>query len=206
MNLSKNLFVLSTLLLATTATAQFRVGQVTQQRGSSYNGSIGNTWLGGAVNAHALLTTSAGLLYNRATLDVGGNAAVNLLSHSANLALVSGTCSNGSSGFPVTQSRSGNFHVQVVGIDLINQSFQSDSTFARQTWTFNAFGPNGVSAPIPVGPITISLRGNVGAGLTISCSYALPAASLSVSAGGYAQAYGFGDASVGFGIPGFSVG
>ncbi|HLQ36593.1 MAG TPA: hypothetical protein VK348_02240 [Planctomycetota bacterium] len=205
MNLANNLFALSaSLLLAATATAQTRTGgQTTLHRGSNYDRDIGNGWLGGAVHAHALMTTTTGVLVNGSSLDVGTNAEVHLLNASANIALARATANN-SIGL-LSSSRSGNFHVQVIGIDLINQNFTANTTFARQTWTFNAFGTR-PSASIPVGPVSVSVSGNVGAGLTISAGYSLPSLTPMVGAGGYVQAYGFGDASAGVGIPGFSIG
>ncbi|MBK8096371.1 MAG: hypothetical protein IPK26_04645 [Planctomycetes bacterium] len=189
--------LLTIATLATTTTAQVT------SRFASYDRTIGNSWLGGAVHAYAGLVTqrSGGYELGNASAELRGTG--NLLRASREvfevIANVTNVLNNG------VQSRSGYFRAEVLGASVVNSSFQSSSTFARRSWTFNLFA-SAPSASVPVGPISITVRGNAGCGAGMYANLLLPAATPSVSIIGDANAYAFANASVGAGIPGFSVG
>jgi hypothetical protein len=104
------------------------------------------------------------------------------------------------------QTRTGVFRIEVLGYPVVNRSIVNSSTFASWSQTFNLFGTNGVSASVPVGPVSVSLRGNAGCGMGASGNFLLPAATSRVAVTGAANAYAFADARVGVGIPGFGLG
>lgn len=208
MNANKTLLALSASLLlagATEAQIILRNFYNTQTRGSAFDRSVGNSYLGGNLHAHISLQTSVGTMtfYQRSTLDMDARASVNLLTATRTLADVSANLN--AVGQTTGQTRTGRFRVQILGYDYINSSFASNTNFAQRTWTFNVF-PSDPSISVPVGPVSVSLRGNVGAGLITGANYQLPVTSLQVGAYGSIEAYGTAHASVGIGIPGFSLG
>lgn len=174
-----------------------------QSRFGSYDAGIGNSWLGGSVSAYAGIVRQKEGTYELGNANLGLRATGSLLRFSAEVAEVVGNFTNIMNNG--VQRRDGYFRVEVLSVPVVNRSFTSSSTFAQQNWTFNLF-PNGVSADVPVGPVSISLRGNAGCGLGMSANYLLPAATASVGANASANAYAFADARVGVGIPGFGLG
>lgn len=222
MNLLKTILpvAFATLTLTGAAAAQgftlatFNPGTITavlqpvlpplQSKLTNYDKSIGNSWLGGSVHAYAGIVRQKSGAYELAhgALEFSANASV--LKHGIEVAEIAASASNQMNGG--TQSRSGYWRIDVLGYTVLTQSFQNSSTFAAQTSTFNLFGSNGVSADVPVGPITMSLKGNAGCGFTRSANWLLPAATAQVGLNASAAAHAFANASVGFGIPGFGLG
>lgn len=192
------------LLFASGASAQFVLfpTTVTTQR-VAYDGSLGNSWLGGRVHAHATLETRRGWQFEQGLIDLNLNGHVNLLTRSTEVVEVAANLRNKQEWG--VQTRTGSFRVEVLGFSYVNQSFTNDSQFAQRTWSFNVF-PVAPSASVPLGPFSITLRGNAGASLSTGANFNLPAATPSVTLAGSARGYASANASVGIGIPGFEVG
>jgi hypothetical protein len=175
-----------------------------ETRIGSYDKSIGNSWLGGSVHAYA-----GTVRQKQGTYELGHAAAelrgvASILQYSKEVAEIVGDATNVMNNG--VQNRSGYFRVDVLGYSVINASFQNNSTFAAATSTFNLFGSSGVSADIPVGPVTVSVRGNAGCGFSRSANWLLPAASASVGLNASGSAHAFADIRIGVGIPGFGLG
>lgn len=175
-----------------------------ESRFGSYTNGIGNDWLGGSVHAYAGMVRQNQGSYQlgNASLELRGTGKV--LRFSQEVAEVVGVATNVMNNG--VQTRSGSFRIEVLGVAVVNSSFQNSSTFAQRNWTFNLFGSEGVGASVPVGPVSVSLRGNAGCGLGTSANWLLPAATASVGLNGAANAYAFANARVGVGIPGFGLG
>lgn len=188
---------LTVATLASTTVAQVA------SRFASYDRAIGNSWLGGAVHAYAGLVTQRNGTYELGNASAELRGTGNLLRASREVFEVVANATNVMNNG--VQSRSGYFRVDVLGSAVISSSFQNSSTFARRNWSFNLF-PTAPSASVPVGPISITVRGNAGCGAGMYANLLLPAATPSVGITGDANAYAFANASVGAGIPGFSVG
>lgn len=223
MNLLKTILpaALATLTMATVASAQsWTIGSIStgsfyatitpptlpsvQSKFNSYDRGIGNTWLGGNVHAYAGIVRQKSGNYELGNATVEFQARANVLKQSLEVAEIAGTAMNVMNNG--VQNRNGSFRIDLLGYTIVNQSFQNNSTFAAQSQLFNLFGPNGVSASVPVGPISMTLKGNAGCGFSRSANWLLPAATATVGLNATGGAHAFANASVGFGIPGFSLG
>jgi hypothetical protein len=200
MNLRNVLLSLSAVALAgAAATAQIGF-YVTTNGGGAYDRSIGNSYLGGGVHAHCWMqrTTHTALNYGRTSLDGSLRAYGRLLGTTGNVVDVWTNLANQNS-FGVSTA-SGRFRIRVIGFDLVNRSFSANTSVQNSWSTMNVFG----IAPrisIPVGPFSITLSGNLGAGMSVTANFTLSAGTASVGAYGVASAYGQARASVAVGIP-----
>lgn len=175
-----------------------------ESRIGGYDRGVGNSWLGGSVHAYAGMVRQKQGTYElgNASLEFSANGSV--LKQSLNVAGVYGYLMNVMNNG--VQNRSGYFRVDVLGYSIINYSFQNDSTFGAVNSQYNLFGPNGVSASVPVGPVSLTLKGNAGCGFSRSANWLLPAGTSNVGANASASAWAFANAQVGVGIPGFGLG
>ena len=223
MNLSKTIFSLASILtLCAATTAQGTFGGLgglstgtmstgntapllptTQSRYGSYDGSIGNSWLGGSVHAYAGMVRQKQGTYELGNASAEFRAVGRLLTRSAEVCEIVGNASNVMNNG--VQSRSGYFRIEVLGYSVVNSSFTNSSTFAASTSTYNLI-PGGASYPIPVGPVTVTVGGNAGCGFSRSANWLLPAATATVGLNASATAYCTANASVSVGVPGFGVG
>lgn len=174
-----------------------------QSRFGSYDASIGNEWLGGSVHAYAGMVRQKSGTYELGNVTAEFQGTGKFLRRTAEVCEIVGTAANIMNNG--VQNRSGSFRIEVLGFSVVNASVTSNSTFAAANSTFNLI-PGGVSYPIPVGPVTVTLAGNAGCGFSRSANWLLPAATASVGLNATASAYLFADAHVGFGIPGFGLG
>jgi hypothetical protein len=174
-----------------------------QSRFGSYDAGIGNSWLGGSVHAYAGMVRQKSGNYELGNVTAEFRGTASLLRRSAEVCEIVGSAVNIMNNG--VQNRSGSFRIEVLGYPVVNANVTSNSTFAAANSVFNLI-PGGVSYPIPVGPITVTLAGNAGCGFSRSANWLLPAATASVGLNASASAYAFADAHVGFGIPGFGVG
>lgn len=174
-----------------------------ESRANSYSRTIGNSWLGGSLTTYAGMVRQKNGTYElgNASLELRANASV--LQRGAEVAELVGSASNVMNNG--VQSRSGYFRIRMLGVSVVNQSFTNSSTFASASSTYNLL-PNGVSASIPVGPTSVTIRGNAGCGYSRSANWLLPAATATVGVNAQAGAYAFANASVSVGVPGFNVG
>jgi hypothetical protein len=172
-------------------------------RANSYDRGIGNTWLGGSVHTYANIVRQKQGSYELGNAQAEFRGTATVLKLSKEVAEILGSATNIMNNG--VQQRSGQFRVELLGMTVINQSFTSNSTFAASQTTFNLI-PGGVSASVPVGPISVTLSGNAGCSFGRSANWLLPAATASVGLNASANAYAFANASVSFGIPGFNVG
>ena len=174
-----------------------------EYRSNGYDRSIGNSWLGGSVHTYVGMVRQKSGTYELgyATAEFRGTA--NVLQASKEVVEVIGMASNTMNNG--VQNRSGSFRVELLGLTVVNSSFQNSSTFAAQTSTFNLF-PVPISMSVPVGPVSVTIRGNAGCSLSRSANWLLPAATSTVGLNAQGGAYAFASASVSFGIPGFNVG
>lgn len=175
-----------------------------ETRNGSQSKSIGNDWLGGSVYAYAGMVRQKQGAYELGHASVEFRATAKVLKQGLEVAEIVGSLMNVMNNG--VQSRSGYCRIDLLGYSIYNGSFQNSSTFASQTSTFNLFGSNGVSASVPVGPVSVTLRGNAGCGFSRSANWLLPAATASVGANAMASAHAFANAQVGIGIPGFGLG
>lgn len=175
-----------------------------QTKFGNFDKSIGNSWLGGNVHAYAGMVRQKSGTYELGNAQAEFRAEASVLQASLELAEIVGNATNVMNGG--VQSRSGYYRVDLLGYTIVNGSFANDSTFGAATSTFNLLGPNGVSASVPVGPISVTLKGNAGCSFSRSANWLLPAATASVGLNASGGAYANANASVGFGIPGFGVG
>lgn len=175
-----------------------------EYRNGGYDKSIGNSWLGGSVHAYVGMVRQKSGTYElgNATAEFRGVAKV--LNYSVEVAEIVGSAMNIMNNG--VQNRSGSFRVDVLGYSVVNSSFTNNSTFGAATSTFNLLGPNGVTASVPVGPVSVTIRGNAGCSFSRSANWLLPAATSTVGLNASGSAYAFANASVSFGIPGFNVG
>jgi hypothetical protein len=192
------------LAVGAAAPAQVFGTYVTQTAGAApYDVTIGNSWLGGGVHAHLRLShTRHTLLASvRGTLDAQLRAYANVLNRSKNIFDITANLSN--SVHIGMQTRSGQFRVRVLDSDLIMRSFGTSTDFGNSSWsTLSGWAANDPPlASFGVGPITFSVRGNLGAGLSSSANYILSPGTATASA--YASFSVYGQARVGFsvGIP-----
>lgn len=174
-----------------------------EYRFNSYDRSIGNGWLGGSVHAYANITRQKNGTYELgfASAELRGTASV--LNIGGEVAEIVGTATNVMNNG--VQSRSGSYRVEVLGFTVTNGSFTNSSTFGAATSTFNLL-PSAAQASVPVGPISVTIRGNAGCSFSRSANWLLPAATASVGLNASGSAYAFANASVSVGIPGFNVG
>jgi hypothetical protein len=192
------------LLFTVAAAAQVWIPTTfTTTRGSAYDRSIGNSWLGGGVHAHATLQTTRGVTYSQGFAEANARAQVNLLTRGVEVAELYAMARNRTE--MGSQTRTGTFRMEVLGLTAFSQSFTSSGNLTRRTFNFNAF-PVSPSASVPVGPFSVTVRGNVGANFSAYANLLLPTAAPSVSLSGEGRAYATATASVSVGIPGFSVG
>lgn len=174
-----------------------------QSRFGNYDAGIGNSYLGGSVHAYAGIVRQKSGTYELGNATAEFRATANLLRMSAEVAEIVGTAANVMNNG--VQTRSGSFRIEVLGYAVVNSSFTNSSTFAAANSTFNLI-PGGVSYPIPVGPVTVTIAGNAGCGFSRSANWLLPAATATIGLNASAGAYAFADAHVGVGIPGFGLG
>ena len=175
-----------------------------QSRFGSYDASIGNEWLGGSVHAYAGMVRQKSGTYELGNVSAEFRGTGKFLRRTAEVAEIVGTAANILNNG--VQNRSGSFRIEVLGYSVVNANITSNSTFASSNSTFNLFPGGGISYPIPVGPVTVTLAGNAGCGFSRSANWLLPAATASVGLNAGASAYLFADAHVGVGIPGFGLG
>ncbi|MBL9075876.1 MAG: hypothetical protein JNL08_00145 [Planctomycetes bacterium] len=175
-----------------------------ESRAGGYDRSIGNDWLGGSVHAYAGMVRQKQGTYELGHAAVEFRATAKVLKQGLEVAEVVGSLMNVMNNG--VQNRSGYCRFDVLGWSIYNGSFQNNSTFASATSLFNLFGSSGVSASVPVGPVSVSLSGNAGCGFSRSANWLLPAATASVGANATASAHAFANAQVGIGIPGFGLG
>ncbi len=174
-----------------------------QSRYGSYDRAIGNSWLGGSVHAYAGIVRQKSGTYELGSASAEFRGTANLLQGSAEVAEIVGNAMNIMSNG--VQTRSGYFRIDVLGFSVINSSFTNSSTFGAASSTFDLI-PGGVSFPVPVGPVTITVAGNAGCGFSRSANWLLPAATARVGLNASGSAHAFADAHVGVGIPGFGLG
>jgi hypothetical protein len=174
-----------------------------EYRFNGYDRSIGNGWLGGSVHAYAGIVRQKQGTYELGNATAEFKGVGKLLQQTREVCEIVGNASNVMNNG--VQSRSGLFRVEVLGYPVINQSFANSSTFAQASSTYNLI-PGGVSASVPVGPVSVTIGGNAGCGFGRSANWLLPAATGTVGLNASANAYAFANASVSFGIPGFNVG
>ena len=172
-------------------------------RTSSFDRSIGNSWLGGSVHAYASMARQKSGTYELgyATAELSGIARV--LNQSREVFEVVATVLNVRNNS--AQTRSGYLRIELLGATVLDQSVAATTGFGSQTYTVNLL-PGGVSASVPVGPVSITLNANAGCGASRSASLQLPAGVATAGMNASASMYAFANASVSFGIPGFNVG
>lgn len=174
-----------------------------QSRIGSYDRTIGNSWLGGSAHVYAGIVRQKSGTYELGNAAAEFHGTARLLQASAEVAEIVGGATNIMNNG--VQNRSGYFRIDLLGVSIVNSSFTNNSTFASATSLFNLI-PGGVSYPIPVGPVTVTVAGNAGCGFTRGANWLLPAASARVGLNASASAHAFADANVGVGIPGFGLG
>ena len=163
-----------------------------QSRFGSYDASIGNEWLGGSVHAYAGMVRQKSGTYELGNVSAEFRGTGKFLRRTAEVAEIVGTAANIMNNG--VQNRSGSFRIEVLGYSVVNANITSNSTFASSNSTFNLFPGGGISYPIPVGPVTVTLAGNAGCGFSRSANWLLPAATASVGLNAGASAYLFADA------------
>ncbi|MEO6594126.1 MAG: hypothetical protein ABIP94_05185 [Planctomycetota bacterium] len=174
-----------------------------QSRIGSYDKTIGNSWLGGTAHAYAGIVRQKSGTYELGNGTVEFRGTAKLLQQSAEVAEIVGSLTNVMNNG--VQSRSGYLRFDVLGYPVINTSFSNSSTFGYVNSQFDLI-PGGVSYPIPVGPVSITVAGNAGCGFSRSANLLLPAATAKIGITASGRAYAFADAHVGVGIPGFTLG
>lgn len=174
-----------------------------ESRNGNYDRTIGNSWLGGSAHAYIGMVRQNSGTYQLgfATAEFRGTA--NVLKQTREVAEIVGIASNVMNNG--VQTRSASFRVELLGYTIVNSSFQNSSQFAQTSSTYSLI-PGGVSASVPVGPVSVTIRGNAGCGFGRGANWLLPAGDSSVGLNASANAYAFANASVSFGIPGFNVG
>ena len=174
-----------------------------ESRTSSFDRSIGNSWLGGSVHAYASMARQKSGSYELGFATVEMNGIARVLQQSREVFDVVATCMNVRNN--TAQTRSGYLRIEMLGATVIDQSVAATTGFGSQTYTFNLL-PGGVSASVPVGPVSVTLNANAGCGASRSASLQLPAGVATAGMNASASMHAFANASVSFGIPGFNVG
>ena len=215
---TKTLLTITTLLsLPFSAVAQFTAPQINpglinpglvitpvlppaESRSGSYDGSIGNSWLGGSVHAYASMTRQSSRGY-----DVGGqhvelNATGSLFKQGGEVMEIVGNASNIIDP-SAKQTRSGVLRVDILGVSVINDTFTSAYTHSKPTETYNLFPTNIKGFISLVGPVGVTAEGNCGCAFGRTLSWSMPAAKADVVFSAGANAHAFFDAWVGIGIP-----
>jgi len=167
--------VAAALLITSTLSAQYA-------RSGSYSRSIGNSWLGGSVSVTASLntTTTSTTLSTTRTANANLTAAVdaNVLTHRFRAAQLTCNASNRVTQSNVvanpSQSASARFRLQLAGYTVWDRSVTTTGDLGGiPSRTYNLF-PSDVSAPVGVGPFTITLAGNAGVTLGAGANIILP--------------------------------
>ncbi|MBK8098111.1 MAG: hypothetical protein IPK26_13450 [Planctomycetes bacterium] len=174
-HLFRNVLV-AAALLTTSLTAQY-------SRSGSYVRSIGNSWLGGSVNVSASLTTTTTTstrtfaTTRAANANLTANVNASVLTRSLNAARLTCIASNRvttSQLTPTTQSANAAFRLQLAGYTVWDRSVTTTGSLGGiPARTYNLF-PTDPSAPVGVGPFTITLSGNAGVTLGAGASVILP--------------------------------
>lgn len=168
--------------------------------------NFGNTDLGGRVEFGAIANTQ--LQATGARVELGANARARLRMFGRNMEVASATASWSASatqlfGGSVVRAASKTLQVRLVGLLLINDT---DGQAVGNLPPIDVFGPTGLAAPIPVGPVVITVSCNAGVSSNFSISGSANASTMSVSLSGSVNAAANGVARVGVGVPGAQVG
>lgn len=201
MNLRKfALSLLCTLFAGAAAEAQILQLYSTVNGGAAYDRSIGNSSLGAGVHGHCYLQRRTGIAINyaRTSVDAQLRAYANLLGSSTNI--LDATANVAETRTMTGTTGVGACRLRVLNFDLINRSFTTNTSVNNSWSTLNAFGVS-PSLSVGVGPFTLSLRGNLGAGIAASANLNLSPTSLQVSTYGTFSCYGQARGVVAIGIP-----
>ncbi|MCB9919926.1 MAG: hypothetical protein H6832_16100 [Planctomycetes bacterium] len=188
-------------LTANTANAQIKMFSTTVGRSGSHVASIGNSYLG------ASLTTTAGLSHTTGTTGSSARAYFTmagtgrLLGASKEIAYLGATAS--SSVTMTGQSRSAVATIRILGFNF-GSSSTSGHSFSKRSYNLNLF-PVDPRMSVPLGPISLTIKGNCGVNVTCTGGLALPTGVPEVSLSANASTGAFAKASVGASIPGFGV-
>ena len=117
-----------------------------ESRTSSFDRSIGNSWLGGSVHAYASMARQKSGSYELGFATVEMNGIARVLQQSREVFDVVATCMNVRNN--TAQTRSGYLRIEMLGATVIDQSVAATTGFGSQTYTFNLL-PGGVSASVP---------------------------------------------------------
>lgn len=165
-----------------------------QSRSGTYTTSFGTSNFGGTIDAYGSMSRTNST--SSTTARVSGYVRLLGQSREAGRVEVSGSQSYGSG--------SGSVTVRIGGATVWTSSLaQSGSRSVSRL--LNVF-PSPISSTYLVGPVPVTVSGNVGAGVQLNANWVLVAPTLSAGISGSARAWGFGTATAAIGVPGYNVG
>lgn len=196
MKAHKLIFVLAAGFLAGAASAQ------NQSVGKAYSRSFGNSYLGGLVYASASAAKTSSGTTHTARASLYGRVSARFLNKSKEIA----SASISASGIKTSTRATGSLraYVRVAGKTIYSRSFtrsyRTSWTVASKPRNYKIF-PSDPSFRFKVGPIPMTIRGNMGAATNANARLTVlnSLASLA-SIGGTVNAWGWGRASVKAGI------
>lgn len=195
----RSLTVAGVLLLASTAAAQ--------SRSNYFFRSIGNSWLGGAVFTSASLSTASWLggSSGDASLYLGADA--NVLRYTRSVAQLDLTAHNDVTGYrtPV-QNAYATFRLRLAGYTVWDRSVRTTGDLGGISPRTYTLFPSDPMATVPVGPFTVTLRGNAGVTLGAGAWGILPTNTPEVRLVASGNTAAIARASVAIGVGGFNAG
>ena len=188
------------LLTATAFTAPALEAQTVSR---TYSRSMGNSYLGGKVYANGKVSVKESGSYAKIESKFVVGAAILFLKKRPEIAeiIAQGT----SKGRPSAPANAATFKFDLVGKRLLNKKFTNGATIRRYTKTLKVF-PRDIRLRYPVGPATITVKGNVGGSASAACKFSFGLGEVGARIDGDGKAWAFGKADVAAGVPGFKVG
>lgn len=174
-----------------------------QVRTNAFNAAIGNVNCGGAVHAHATTSRDSTVLRTlvAAEADLRGN--VNMLGATTEAGEVLLRGSNMTSSFIAT-TRSGLFRIETRGITVASASAAGSVAMTTRTFSYNAFASDPARA-IPLGPVSVAVRGNAGCTLTTGGTVTVPVGAAAVTMNGNATMVATPRFATALSVPGMTI-
>ncbi|HMQ21950.1 MAG TPA: hypothetical protein PKE00_05635 [Planctomycetota bacterium] len=173
----------------------------TVSRSGSHVASVGNSNLGGSLVTSAGISHSTSAVSSSANANFSMSATGRLLGMSKEIAYLGANAS--SSRTSTMQSRSAVTTLRILGYNW-GTSSTSGHSFSKREYDLKLF-PIEPRMSVPLGPISLTIKGNCGVNVTCVGGLYLPTGVPEVSLTANASTGAFAKASVGASVPGFGV-
>ena len=159
---------------------------------NSFYKSFGNSWLGGYVSGYASLRSTKTSTFESGSVYARGSANGRFLKRSISIASATFNAYRSKSGNNAP-SGTGNINLRLAGRTVFSRSFPSSGS-ASYSRMFDAFSSD-PSASFSLGPANITVRGNLGVGVSASVRYSFANTDSYVNGYAYGRGWGYGRAS-----------